>query len=198
MTNFEIKLPDRLEKYPGYTPEERDKDDDRTNLEFGVKEFCRRYLIGNYYHLFLGGGAYPLYVDEIYFWWSDIPYHLQDVVTDKPEMFMRILTQSTSFYIVATPFDEAHISVSFDVEEDYYQRLKALAAQQGLPIPTAEKVENIPVKREAYIREWWKLVDWTVAHLLNEQLISADDPSLVEYLALMLLRPANAHQTQVE
>lgn len=198
MTNFEIKLPDNLEKYHDYTPEERDPGDDRTNLEFGVKEFCRRYLIGNHYHLFLDGGAYPLYLDQIYTWWSDIPYHLQDVVTDKPEMIIRILTQSTSFYIVANPLNEAHISVSFDVEEDYYQRLKALAAQQGLAIPNAEKVQNIPVKREDYIREWWKLADWTIGHLLNEQLLSADDPSLVEYLAMMPPRPTNAHQNHQE
>ncbi len=197
MTKFEIKLPDSLEKYPGYTPEERDTDDDWTNLEFGIMEFCRRYMIENYYYLSLGGEVYPLEVYELYDWWSFIPDHLKDVVTEKPETDIEIYTQTISFYMMANPLNDAHILVSIEIlEEDYYQRLKALAAQQGMAIPNAENSQNVPVKREDYIREWWKLVDWTVAHLLKEQLISADDPSLMEYLALMTPRPVNPDPSQ--
>ncbi len=186
MTNFEIKLPDSLEKYPGYTPEERDIDEGWTNLEFGVIEFCRRYMIGNYYHLSLGGEVYPLEVYELYIWWSAIPDHLKGVLTDETETQIDIVSSETGFYIVVNPLDEAHISVSI---ESYSISLQAFVP----PIPNAENSQNVAVKREDYIREWWKLVDWTIAHLLNEQLISADDPSLMEYLALMPPRPVNVN-----
>ena len=107
--------------------------------------------------------------------WTFVPYHLQQVVAAKPVSVIGITAQGTDFTIKVNPSNEEDVLVSIVLgPEDSHWSSRTP--------PRVENSQNIKMKRQEYIDEWWKFVDWVRDILVGDSLIEADDPSLLAYL----------------
>ncbi|MBZ0295988.1 MAG: hypothetical protein K8L99_25740 [Anaerolineae bacterium] len=179
MSQFEIQLPSEMEKSPYYAPP--DGLDYLDNLQRAVLEFRDWYLFEeNQVQVILSGNVYSIEVREIPLMWNVIPDHLQEVVAATPSAMIDIYEQSIEFYVEVEPADEGNVLVSIILGEDDYHR-----DEWFKPNPKPAQSPKVTVKREDYIREWWKFVRWVVDLLITHQWIAPDDASLYAYLDKM-------------
>ncbi|MBZ0295987.1 MAG: hypothetical protein K8L99_25735 [Anaerolineae bacterium] len=181
MKAFEIQLPSEMGKSPYYYEMPDVFREDIDNLRYAVLNFSEWYgSIENQWQVVIHDDIYRHYVRDIKLMWDFIPYHLQEVVAATPSAMIDIYEQSIEFYVEVEPADEGNVMVSIILGEEDYRRNEWFK-----PSPKPAQSPIVQVKREDYIREWWKFVRWMVDLLITHQWIAPDDPSLRAYLDKM-------------